>query len=79
MKKEFTTNKAFLNDKHLNLLYKKLNDLYLKATPKAILISRGKTGIIYDDKFNELIIKFHKEINFRKEQILNYYSKSHKT
>jgi len=66
---------ALQNDTYLKVLYEKLNDLYLKSIPKTIQISTNECKVIYEDEFDTIIASFHKEINFRREQIIFTYTK----
>ena len=66
---------ALQNDKRLKELYSRLNELYTKAIPKVIQVSEYEFKATYGDEFNELVAKFHQEINFRQEQIVSFYNR----
>jgi acetylornithine/succinyldiaminopimelate/putrescine aminotransferase len=66
---------ALQNDEHLKALYSKLNELHSKAIPKVIQVSEREFKATYGDEFNELVAKFHREINFRQEQIVSFYNR----
>ncbi len=62
--------RALQNDKHLQLLYKKLNTLHSLAIP--IVIEKENNVFVskFSDEFYEAIERLHAEIEFRIKQVI---------
>ena len=67
---------AILNDRHYQYLMHKRVEIYSIATPKIILKKDGTVETIWLDETNHPVLPFlNEEIEHRKQQIINFYSR----
>lgn len=66
---------VLLNDEIILHLSRELAKLYDRSTPRIILKPNGEVICKYDDDFYRIESHIKKELEFRKQQIMNHFKR----